>query len=67
MNVSSLVDALKTDCDAAALGAPGLQSVCDMIPTNFATNADADLDNVSDYYMQLYVTSGSVEVLSCKE
>ena len=54
MNVSSQVNALISDCSVAAAGTPGLQSVCDMIPTDFTTNADADLNNVSDYYAISY-------------
>ena len=55
MNVTTEVNALITSCNAtAAAGVPGLQSVCNMIPTDFTTNADADLNNVSDYYAISY-------------
>ena len=42
MNVSTRINALITDCNTA-----GLPSVCNMIPTDFSTNANADLNNVS--------------------
>ncbi len=46
MNVSTQINTVIADCNAA-----GLQSVCDMIPTDFSTNANADLNNVSKYYV----------------
>ena len=50
MNVNTRIDALIADCNAT-----GLLSVCNMIPTDFSTNANADLNNVSEHYM--YVIS----------
>lgn len=54
MNVTRQVNTLIANCNAVAAGVPGLQSVCNMIPTDFTTNADADLNNVSDYYAVSY-------------
>jgi hypothetical protein len=44
MNVSTRINDVITECNTA-----GVQSVCDMIPTDFSTNANADLNNVSNF------------------
>ena len=48
MNVSTQVNALIADCNGTAAMFSEVQSVCNMIPTDFTTNAEADFNNVSD-------------------